>query len=393
MKTVTATFKIVTPMFLGDANHEVSSIRTPSIKGALRFWWRALNWKNAIEKYPDNEDAALKWLHDEEARLFGSAAEEKKKGGQGVFLLSISPNNILQFYRKESNPFDKKYGIHYLLGQGLWHFKKNLQRTAFKENQVFSLAMIFKPNTSKEDIHSIIKALILFGYLGALGSRARHGFGSIQLESLKSSEDITLPFQISKIKNIQEYTKVLHQLLSDFDNKNQPPLTAFSANSTVQIIDEGNCVTNVLNHIGEELQLYRSWGRNGKVNGKIAEQNFKDDHDNVQTLNLDAPPKRSAFGLPHNYFFSSNNEQIEINAYFGRNEARRASPLFLHIHQINEKSYIGVHTFLPSLFLPDEAQIVVKNKKNNQTVSLPPQIDYGVITTYLKRFKNATRII
>ncbi|WP_418647823.1 type III-B CRISPR module RAMP protein Cmr1 [Thauera butanivorans] len=37
---------IVTPMFLGGENHEVdhTQMRNASLKGALRFWWRALNW-------------------------------------------------------------------------------------------------------------------------------------------------------------------------------------------------------------------------------------------------------------------------------------------------------------------------------------------------------------
>lgn len=41
--TITATFEIVTPMFLGDADQKATSIRPTAIKGALRFWWRALN--------------------------------------------------------------------------------------------------------------------------------------------------------------------------------------------------------------------------------------------------------------------------------------------------------------------------------------------------------------
>jgi CRISPR-associated protein Cmr1 len=44
MTVVTARFQIVTPMFLGGAGQKAEGIRPPSVKGALRFWWRALNW-------------------------------------------------------------------------------------------------------------------------------------------------------------------------------------------------------------------------------------------------------------------------------------------------------------------------------------------------------------
>lgn len=41
---ITATYRIVTPMFVGDANQQATEISPQSVKGALRFWWRALNW-------------------------------------------------------------------------------------------------------------------------------------------------------------------------------------------------------------------------------------------------------------------------------------------------------------------------------------------------------------
>jgi len=85
MKTIEATYRIVTPMFIGGANHDPSDgIRPPSFKGALRFWWRALNWGKFYQKNNRDEAAALKALHQEEARLFGSAVKDGK-GGQGVF--------------------------------------------------------------------------------------------------------------------------------------------------------------------------------------------------------------------------------------------------------------------------------------------------------------------
>lgn len=41
MQTLTATYRIVTPLFLGGANpNDHAKLREPSIKAALRFWWR-----------------------------------------------------------------------------------------------------------------------------------------------------------------------------------------------------------------------------------------------------------------------------------------------------------------------------------------------------------------
>lgn len=33
--------EVVTPMFMGSANINEAELRTPSLKGMLRFWWRA----------------------------------------------------------------------------------------------------------------------------------------------------------------------------------------------------------------------------------------------------------------------------------------------------------------------------------------------------------------
>ncbi|MBK9462163.1 MAG: type III-B CRISPR module RAMP protein Cmr1 [Sphingobacteriales bacterium] len=43
MHTITFTCETITPMFLSGANQDVPELRPPSIKGALRFWWRAMN--------------------------------------------------------------------------------------------------------------------------------------------------------------------------------------------------------------------------------------------------------------------------------------------------------------------------------------------------------------
>ena len=99
MEKIEATFRIVTPMFIGGANQDPSDgIRPPSVKGVLRFWWRALSWGEAYRQAKGNKSKALKILHEKEILLFGGAADSNKKSGQGIFLLTVSndPLNILR---------------------------------------------------------------------------------------------------------------------------------------------------------------------------------------------------------------------------------------------------------------------------------------------------------
>jgi CRISPR-associated protein Cmr1 len=75
-----ATFSVNTPLFLGGADPKggVVELRPPSIKGVLRFWWRAIAWS----RFAGN----LGHIRKEEERLFGSAGHETS-GGQASFLL------------------------------------------------------------------------------------------------------------------------------------------------------------------------------------------------------------------------------------------------------------------------------------------------------------------
>jgi CRISPR/Cas system CMR-associated protein Cmr1 (group 7 of RAMP superfamily) len=74
MNTLLASFEIVTPMFLGGADPKTpQGIRPASVKGALRFWWRALNWARVAALHSSDQNAALRQLHQEEGWLFGQS--------------------------------------------------------------------------------------------------------------------------------------------------------------------------------------------------------------------------------------------------------------------------------------------------------------------------------
>ena len=105
---------------------------------------------------------------------------------------------------------------------------------------------------------------------------------------------------------------------------------------------------------GRELQRYRSWGRNGKVCGKPSEHNFKLDHDLMDGVTKGhrpaAIPARSVFGLPHNYFFSSTGFKADLGLHMDE-RSRRASPLFIHVHQFPDGAALLLHLLLPARFL------------------------------------------
>lgn len=411
MNMLEAKFQIVTPMFLGGSDQRADHIRPASIKGALRFWWRALNWARCLQAHDGDEVQALRHLHAEEARLFGIAAsvkDGKQAGGQGVFLLQVAVAKTSAVEK----PFDPPtHGQSYLLGQGLSKYDKakkltECARNAIKERGTFTLKLVFRRSASTDDesqVRSAVKALEL---LGALGSRARHGMGSIASIAPMSRA---------------EYVKAIQELLQPtLCAPAEPPFTAFSGLSRVDISAHDKDALRLLDSVGREQQLYRSYGRSGSSGSKRqvsigaqslrktqnVEPQFTPDHHLIfDAINGTTPPQapeRVVFGLPHNYLFSSTIGKANVNyAPDENNPRRRSSPLLLHIHPMSDGGFVAVHTLLRAKFLPSEGEIRItvwrdKNKKEKFTtyphVESAPQ--WHVLTDYLNRFtKNGGEVI
>ena len=387
METLTATYRIVTPMFIGDGHQHATSIRPPSIKGALRFWWRALNWKRFIKDV--DQATALRRLHEEEARLFGSAVREengRQIGGQGKFLLSVDTTRLHTTNKNTVHPqFSKRDAARYLsygLMEAFSSEKKGTQagqliRSCINENQEFTVHIRFRDTVES----SLQDALILLGLLGGLGSRSRHGIGSIVLTHLyKIKENKREPCWTAPDSK-ESYQKMIQDILKDSLMVSQlPPYSAFSAQSRVDILlTQQTDPYSTLQNFAHSMLMYRSWGKDGKVLGQPSEKRFKSDHDwskNIRPNNFH--PRRVIFGLPHNYG-KEKNQQVTSETY-----ERRASPLFFHVHQIGAEQFLGVSILLKSIFLPSTERIRVGEKKSKEGDNLVSQnIKWSIITDFL----------
>lgn len=104
----------------------------------------------------------------------------------------------------------------------------------------------------------------------------------------------------------------------------------------------------MLDLLGREMVRFRSWGKNGKVlDGITSEKLFKDDHDLMKGGARAHHPRRVAFGLPHNYGKAREDQVGPADGW-----DRRASPLFIHIHELPGEA-LALLSFLPARFLPD----------------------------------------
>jgi CRISPR-associated protein Cmr1 len=379
-------------------------VRSASIKGALRFWWRALNWQACATQHPDDEAAALRLLHREEARLFGMAADEKKEppGGQGVFLLQVRDADV----RVTSEPFGLRFegGLLYLLGMGLGHFSggNHCTRSALAAGGTFEVSLLFRPGCAAGDVASVVQAVQAFGLLGSLGSRARHGMGSVCLLSM-AHQGLDLPAWSAPTSPAQ-YQQQLQTLLAQARQAEAlPPLSAFSRHTRIDTLRHASgSAKELLDMLGKEQQLYRSYGSRSRyvegapyrVHGLKAEQKFKEDHDLMALVasgkTVTAAPRRTVFGLPHNYYFS-NGSKAEVN-YFpaGSEPGRRASSLLLHLHQVG-RQHVAVHTLLKARFLPSatgKAPQVHIGRPRQRGTPVDLSEHWEVLDDYLKRYQD-----
>lgn len=377
---IEAVYKITTPMYLGGADEQADKnvFRVASFKGALRFWWRALNWGRCFQQANKNESLGLSLLHAEEANLFGSATADNQ-GSQGVFNINIEAVNLsIAEKSKEMLPEEKSY----LLGMGLFHFRDGVLRSRIKPGAQITVSLFLKNRISPEQKNQLLDALQALGYFGALGARARRGYGSIAIQSL------TLGSEKISVDNLNALKAFVAKL-----NTSAPadaPLSAFTSKTRIDISLKGNSSATIMGQLNDSLQLYRSFGfgNNKQVNGQNALQLFRDDHDNVLYAIRGQPlkqlPRRAIFGLPHNYRYSSGGDASIAPSV--KKIERRASPLLTHIHEFSDGQCLAIQTFLTSRFLPVGTTIEVKTRLSNKSISetlTNLAVDTNVIHDYL----------
>jgi len=411
MELIQADFNIVTPMFLGEADGQCASqIRPPAIKGALRFWWRALNWAPIRRGYRTDAEALVE-LHKQEAGLFGRSAKtgpdgKKQIGGQGCFLLRVHKQNV-KVIGKENN-FAKSPQLQYLLGIGL--FKGKLQRDYLNDGGSFVVGLALKPSITDEQRQQVLNTLKCFGLLGCLGSRARKGFGSVSMTALsiiKNGKEDALALPTNKA----EYKTELRSLLGDcfkaeLPNAHDAPITAITADSRMQIANgrrdagEQDALSLLAKH-GYEMGRYRGYGKDGKTFGKDVKPEFEQDHDWAYDVAKGSRkndlPKRAVFGLPHPYFLSGIGKNVAVDVVGLDNKtARRASPLFAHVHSLPDGNCLLVQSLFKGLFLPDRSQVKVNAKGGGRFEltgkAVTESVDWKVIETFMDRFNDKDMI-
>lgn len=191
----------ITPMFIAGADGKTAELRPASLKGLLRYWWRALQAEDDLSK-----------LRDDEANIFGSV----DRGGSFAIQMKNKPFNSTKkdFPNHPVKVEGKNYKINILeyLAYGTYEYERGQGNVFNREyipvnTRINIIVRIFNQDYKKE----ILKAFYVFSLFGGIGTRNRNGFGSFEIlnkakvfEPIKSDFLIDAPY---KRENIEKVTR------------------------------------------------------------------------------------------------------------------------------------------------------------------------------------------
>ncbi len=296
--TITATYRIVTPMFCSGANQQSAELRVASFKGALRFWWRTL----MAGKFGNDIDA----LHRAEASLFGSS--ERAFGQSKVRLRlryignSLNPSELEKDWPQNRPAVGSTYlgyGITETGRKGEKDYKPH--RIGLKENGTFEV----RCSMPTECIEWVTRALVALGLFGGLGNRSRRGFGSISIQQLNEKS-----YALKDAEHIRSLAETLTE--SSPSQSSLPEFTGFSTHARLYVGPVDNSARIAHEALGETYRNFR--GQPSSLRGR----------------------SKIPIGLPLQ----------------GVDSRRRASPLLMHIHPVGNQ-FVPIVLFLPSVFHPE----------------------------------------
>ncbi len=188
MKTLTITLKTVTPLFLGGAEPDkTAELRVPSIKGAMRFWYRAMD-----PDYKLNEP-----------KIFGSTDSGQSKFSVRIVSQTIIPGNC------GAKNWNTRTKISYL-GYGPIN-RGETTRPYIESGSEFTMKIAFKPKTEDDERLAIEKSLWALLMFGGLGSRSRKGFGSLVVTKIQDAI-FKFPWQFN---NLNEFKTSISRFWND----------------------------------------------------------------------------------------------------------------------------------------------------------------------------------
>lgn len=356
----TREYELITPLFGGGTESQkadpVSVIRVPSIRGQLRFWWRAIR-----------------------GGQFGGNLARMKKGEDGIFgAASVGDKATPSQLQIALTMTDRGKPLLQVTGKGgqieIYEMKSPYGYVAFPLKQkglgvvdgvTFSLSLSY-PSSFSAEVEAALWAWAMFG---GLGGRTRRGFGSLQMKDYSPhAADVA-----RDIKNGLE-----KHLAGDAFPPSVPHLSKNP--SAIKVTAAADSVSEAWKHLIQELKDFRQ-DRPFNPATKRPGRSRWHEPDAIRNLTRHAsshPPSpltvnkfpRAAFGLPIIFKFKDETAGDPLQTTLegkDENQKRMASPLILRPVACSSSKAVGLAVMLSGTSLPPNG-IILHGATGNPTV-------------------------
>lgn len=239
MQEVKIECEVITPMFLSGADGRTAELRPPSIKGAMRFWWRAIKAETEVKK-----------LLEEESKIFGSSDENN---GKSKFSIRVDYDNL---NTSSFNPLPHKENERF-------HFN------GLRPGQKFEIILTVKDKNYLDLCRNILDLTLL---LGGLGKRSRRGFGSVMVNERDidlSSPTNLLTSILSKLTYVTGHDKTYEIQNQQIKRKNQPQANYPFIKEIYIGSEAAESYNELLRKIGQSSHQFRDFAL-GSINPRMA---------------------------------------------------------------------------------------------------------------------------
>lgn len=370
-------FETLTPTFLGGAlpnERKEAELRVPSIRGALRAWYRLLVGPEIAARGFGPE------RRFRESSLFGGTASGEGQGRQVLSLAEPPPVG--------SQPWDPRAQGRDGPGSGRAYLGYTLKmgsndRHALPPGTEFRVRAVHPRGLPEDEAQLLLSAWWLFANLGGLGTRSRRGFGSLtakwppDVTSYDGSAPPRLRPKLPAVSEAASYGALLEALglgLSRIWNRRlalvgdpgelpDGPAYRLDEGSRFVIWGPGGergwtRASEALDAVGRNLAQFR---RQPGVDGL--------EEPALTTLKagrrLSSAPARAAFGLPLAYRDKQSRQSFELRPYDEETEAARmASPLLIHITG-TQAGYFAVFTRVSGRLPGQDVPLVQKGQRGH----------------------------
>lgn len=306
MNQKTYHLEFITPCFCAGADQSHAEIRASSIRGQLRWWFRALGGFKSLSE---------QMVSEQEKYVFGSIQPDKQCSSNLVVRNSLSTSNHVV-------SLDEITGKNNFNGKGYILFPLRSQSRSCIEGDFMINTMWRGSSGQNDEIHALFS---IFCHLGSLGFRSRRGLGAVAGKQIELME--------------------LNKALSYF-NKPESIIIKNLKESDVKGMES-------LERLGIWLKSWRAHGRSqdhqnpkGRSDppNNIGFKYAKNDHD-IGYGNKKSVAYRASLGLP-----IIQKCQKRINSWEWSNDkddrGRFASPVILRPYQLNTAEIISLVIFV-----------------------------------------------